>query len=218
MPLKEGRNVTAEVWQWKKRPQSKSLSSHEETIIPEQDCQIPFVSLYPCGRPRRETAVLLCNWGLSITGFMHDFSGLRTVSSTCPAVLRPCFCRMHLLWSVYCFFTERLVLIWQECSVWDALWFLTCLVFSVLRRSRAGNLHAALTIEGIWYWLRSVWDFDKCESGNGWETLGASREAVVLTDLITQKAVGSVPRGEREGLWDPVKIYAAYNHLTQPWF
>ncbi len=91
-------------------------------------------------------------------------------------------------------------------------------VFSVLRRSRAGNLHAALTIEGIWYWLRSVCDFDKCESGNGWETLGVSREAVVLTDLITQKAVGSVPRGEREGHWDPVKIYAAYNHLTQPWF
>ncbi len=109
MPLKEGRNVTAEVWQWKKKTPKQILIF---PIIPEQDCQIPFVSLYPCGRPRRETAVLLCNWGLSITGFMHDFSGLHTVSSTCPAVLRPCFCRMHLLWSVYRFL--RSVLCWYD--------------------------------------------------------------------------------------------------------
>lgn len=73
MALKAGRKVTVEVWQWEKNPKANPYLPREETIIPEQDCQIPFLSLYPCGRQRKETAVLLCNWGLSITGFMHDF-------------------------------------------------------------------------------------------------------------------------------------------------
>ncbi len=88
----------------KKDPKANPYLPTKETIIPEQDCQIPFVSLYPCGRPRKETAVLLCNWGLSITGFMHDF---RWVTHNFPwrvllfwGLALPCFCRMHLLWSV----------------------------------------------------------------------------------------------------------------------
>ncbi len=136
------------------------------------------------GGPRREAAVLLCNWGLRHHRVHAWFQWVtHGSSSTCPAVLRPCFCRMHLLWSVYCFLRSVLVLIWQEMQCVRCIMISYMSVFSVLRRSRAGNLHAALTIEGIWYWLRSVWDFDKCELGNGWETLGVSREAVVLTDL-----------------------------------
>lgn len=114
----------------KKDPKANPYLPTKETIIPKHDCQIPFVSLYPCGRPRKETAVLLCNWGLSITGFMHDF---RWVTHSFPDV-SCCFEASHCLAFARCicsdlfsvFFTERLVLIkWQECSVWDPLWFLT---------------------------------------------------------------------------------------------
>lgn len=121
-----------------------------ETIIPEQDCQIPFISLYPCGRPRKETAVLLCNWGLSITGFMHDFSGLRTVSSTCPAVLRP-----RTAWILQDAFALICLQFFYGASCVENMTGMQCVrcimisymsVFSVLRRSRAGNLHVALAI------------------------------------------------------------------------
>lgn len=95
--------------------------------------------------------------------------GLCTMSPTCPAVLRPRLPHAgHLLWSVSHYFTRRLVLMkWQECSVWDALGFLTC-PSSLRRKSRAETcMRKPLCVWGTWYWLRPVCDFDKCGFGDG---------------------------------------------------
>lgn len=172
--LKAGRKVTVEVWQWEKNPKANPYLPRKETIIPEQDCQIPFLSLYPCGRLRKETAVLLCNWGLSITGFMHNFRWV-----------------MHNFPDLCCCFEFAFALICLALFYWvsrvdkmTGMQCVRCIMISYMsvlavEIKQSWNLHVALCVWGIWYWLRSICDFDKWRYGNGWKALGFSREAVV---------------------------------------